>query len=162
MLPGQAARGSGALPAFVDIVIEMSRLSRHNLQDRRRRLKGFSRDSATPSKWVIELNEAGTDYFSWGESSEPDFDHGRPVLEEILAGAERKLSRDEILRRWPDRLARPKRSTLWKWLDRLVKEGQVLHDGDGRRSDPLVYMLPGMETQWQEDMLASLVKRWGK
>ena len=42
--PGQAARGSGALLAFVDIFIEMERVSRRNLKDRRRRAPCASTD----------------------------------------------------------------------------------------------------------------------
>ena len=46
--PGQAARGSGALPSFVDIIIEMDYYSQPDDLDRRRRLLAFSRHAQTP------------------------------------------------------------------------------------------------------------------
>jgi hypothetical protein len=50
VLPGQAARGNGALSGYVDITIEMRRLSRENTNDRRRRLQAYSRHDATPAR----------------------------------------------------------------------------------------------------------------
>jgi hypothetical protein len=47
---------------------------------------------------------------------------------------------------------------LWKWLDRLVKEGRVLRDGAGTRKDPHRYWLPGMEAKWQENFLKSFLE----
>src|SRR2546427_417676 len=41
--PGQAARGSGALSGYVDILVEMSWLSRADAEDRRRLLRAWSR-----------------------------------------------------------------------------------------------------------------------
>src|SRR5262249_16013394 len=54
--PGQAARGSGALAAFVDIIIEMDKCSRADSNDRRRRLRTYSRFEQTTRQLVIELN----------------------------------------------------------------------------------------------------------
>jgi len=159
LLGSQAARGSGALPGFVDIIVEMTAVSRINAQDRRRWLKGYSRDAATPPKWVIELSADGRDYRALGETGEPDFEHGWPLLKEILKNAPRKLSRPDILRVWPEKSPRPKQTTLWKWLERLVRERKVFQEGDGRRKDPFVYWLPGMEDKWQQDFLQSLVQR---
>lgn len=48
LVPGQAARGSGALSGFVDIIIEMQRLGAGHPSDRRRRLRAYSRHHATP------------------------------------------------------------------------------------------------------------------
>jgi hypothetical protein len=49
-------------------------------------------------------------------------------------------------------------NTLWKWLERLVKQRKVLQEGVGSKKDPFVYWLPGMEDQWQQDFLQSLLK----
>src|SRR5262249_1184171 len=68
-LPGQAARGSGALAAFVDIIVEMHAVSRRP-GDRRRRLRSFSRHAATPPSLVIEWTADGTDYRSLGTGAE--------------------------------------------------------------------------------------------
>jgi hypothetical protein len=64
VVPGHAARRSGALSAYVDIVLEMQAVCRRKPQDRRRRLRAYSRYAATPPTWVIEWTADGTDYRS--------------------------------------------------------------------------------------------------
>src|SRR6185436_12753895 len=59
---GQAARGSGALPGFADIVMEMSCYRRARSRDRRRRICAYSRYPETPRHVIIELNADGSDY----------------------------------------------------------------------------------------------------
>jgi hypothetical protein len=156
-VPGQAARGSGALSAYVDIILEMEALSRQ-AADRRRRLRAFSRHAATPPSLVIAWTADGTDYVQMDESAELDFEHGWPVLQGILAQAERSLTRRAILRRWPETPVAPAKVTLWKWLRRAVQEGRVLQNGRGTRKDPFLYALPGMVEKWQADFLASFLK----
>ena len=58
---GQAARGSGVLPAFADILLEM-RVPQGDPATRRRRLHGFSRYPDTPQHLLIELTPAGNGY----------------------------------------------------------------------------------------------------
>jgi hypothetical protein len=86
--PGQAARGSGALPGFVDVLIEMSWYAAPQHADRRRRLQTFSRFSETPARLVIELNADATDYTSLGDIPEPDADQIPATIFSILAAAE--------------------------------------------------------------------------
>lgn len=54
-MPGQAARGSGALAAFVDIVVEMTWYDRRSDGDRCGRLRAFSHHLETPRHMVIAL-----------------------------------------------------------------------------------------------------------
>jgi len=61
-LAGQAARGSGALAGFVDVIIEMGYSSHPDDLDRRRRLVAFSRHDQTPRHLLIELQADGADY----------------------------------------------------------------------------------------------------
>jgi hypothetical protein len=157
-LPGQAARGSGALSGFVDIIVEMHALSRRP-DDRRRLLRSFSRHSATPPSLVIEWTPDGADYRSLGTSAELDYEHGWPLLHAILDQSEGPLTRREILRRWPDSTVSPSGLTLWKWLGRAVQEGRVLQNGRGHRRDPFRYQLPGMIEKWQQKLLATFFKR---
>jgi hypothetical protein len=157
-LPGQAARGSGALAGFVDIIVEMHAVSRRP-DDRRRLLRSFSRHAATPPSLVIEWTADGTDYRSLGTSAELDYEHGWPLLHAILEQSEGPLTRLAILRRWPDAVVAPSKLTLWKWLGRAVQEGRVLQDGRGNRREPFRYQLPGMVQKWQQNFLASFRKR---
>jgi hypothetical protein len=157
-VPGQAARGSGALSGYVDIILEMHPVT-HHPGDRRRRLRGYSRHAATPATLVIEWTADGTDYHNLGTSMELDFDHCWPVLQGILAQAERPLTRRMILQRWPETAAMPAKQTLWRWLSQAVLEGRVLQNGAGHRRDPYRYLLPGMTAKWQQDFLEAFNKR---
>jgi hypothetical protein len=157
-VPGQAARGSGALPAFVDIIVEMQAVARRP-EDRRRRLRAFSRHAATPPNLVLAWTADGTDYVNLGASVEVDYEQGWPVLQALLEQAERPLTRRAIWQRWPDPAMVPARHTLWKWLSRAVAEGRVLQQGRGHRKDPYRYALPGMAEKWQQDFMASFLKR---
>jgi hypothetical protein len=158
VVPGQAARGSGALTAHVDINLEMYSVSRRNPKDRRRRLRAYSRYAATPPEWVIEWSADGSGYLGLGPSAEPDFEHGWPVLQALLASAEGVMTRRAIHRAWPAAAAAPARKTLWKWLSRVVKEGKVLQHGSGTRKDPYLYSLPGMAEKWQASFIAEFTR----
>jgi hypothetical protein len=155
-LPGQAARGSGALAGFVDIIVEMQAVSSRP-DERRRLLRSFSRHSATPPSLVIEWTADGTDYRSLETSGELTYAHGWPVLHAILDQSEGPLTRRTILLRWPESAVAPGEMTLWRWLSRAVQEGRVLQDGRGSRRDPLRYQLPGMAEKWQQRFLASFI-----
>ena len=159
LVPGQAARGSGALTAYVDIVLEMQSVCRRSRFDRRRRLQAYSRYAATPPTWAIEWTTDGTDYLGLGPSAEPDFDRSWPVLLALLENAEKPLTRRAILRQWPNTAAAPAQNTLWRWLDRVVKEGRVLQDGKGNRKEPFQYYLPGMLEKWQANFIAEFSRQ---
>jgi hypothetical protein len=155
---GQAARGSGALPACADIIVEMHTICRRNLKDRRRRLRAYSRYQETPTNWVIEWTADGSDYRGLGGSGEPEFEQGWPVLRGILEKAEGPMSRRDILRAWPESAAAPALKTLWNWLDRAVREREVERRGRGTRKDPYLYELPGMAVIWQARAVEELMR----
>ena len=148
---GMAARGSGALSGFADIIIEMDWYGHDVLDSRRRRLQGYSRFQETPRHLVIELNPAGTDYLTLGDYHEEQFGAHWQVLRAVLEDAHGKLSRHGVLAEWPDDFDKPDKSTLWVWLERAVECGLVLRDGSGRKNTPFRYWLPGQEEKWQDD-----------
>ncbi len=150
-LPGQAARGSGALAAFVDIILEMSWPNRSDPQDRRRRILAFSRDERTPAQRVIELNAEGTDYLTRGDFQDDDFAQNWARLRMVLEDAPGKRTRRELLEDWPADFARPDESTLWRWLERALRLGLILQEGTGRKNDPFRFWLPKQEAKWKED-----------
>jgi hypothetical protein len=61
---------------------------------------------------VLAWTADGTDYVGMGQSVEPDFEHGWPVVLGILEQAEGPLTRRAILRRWPDTAVAPS-SRAW-------------------------------------------------
>src|SRR5437764_5388837 len=87
---GQAARGSGALLADVDIAIEMRPPVTDPLS-RRRSFFALSRHDETPRQLLAELNPDTTDYVTVVEAAQDGFDAAWPVLSMIFADARDKL-----------------------------------------------------------------------
>ncbi len=146
---GQAARGSGALAAYVDVLVEKDWYARGDEDDRRRRLRAWSRHEETPRRLVIELNAAGTAYAGLGDFAQEAFGRGWEVLRRVLGQAAGKRTRAEILDEWPQGEAPPDPATVWQWLERAVGEGLLLRDGPGLRGRPYRYWLPGQEEKWR-------------
>ena len=153
---GQAARGSGALTGYVDVVMEMHWFTQSAEADRRRVLRAWSRLDETPRQLVIELNADGTDYRVVGDGPQQEFVQSWQVLEGVLLDATHKLTRQEILDSWPADYERPSAMTLSRWLGRAVTQGLVLREGTGRRNDAFRYWLSGQEERWQNDPVAVL------
>jgi hypothetical protein len=158
---GQAARGSGALPGFVDIIIEMGYYAHPDDQDRRRRLVAFSRHNDTPRHLLIELQADGTDYGVLPSCPEGALGDGWPGVASALSGAYTKLTRQEILDQWPPDYPKPDRTTLWRWLSRAAAQGVVRQEGTGRPRDPFRYWLPERELMMRpEGASAEALQAW--
>ena len=146
---GSWARGSGALTGFADILLEMHYYSTADSDDRRRKLLGFSRHTATPRRQVIELTPSGTDWLSHGDIEEEAYTHNGTVLRKVLAEAPEKWTRPEILAAWPAEEPAPSARTLLRWLERAVETGDVQRDHTGTSNDPYRYWLKGQEAKWK-------------
>jgi AAA domain len=136
---GQAARGSGALLATVDIFLEM----RHpggNPFTRRRKLTAWSRYEQTPKQMLIELSADGLSYERLADTSD-DFHTNWDTIAQVLAGAAAPLTRHEIRDAWPPGNTRPHTTTLWRWLDRAVDLALAQRDGRGTNREPYRYAL---------------------
>jgi hypothetical protein len=134
---GQAARGSGALLAAVDIFLEM----RHpggNPFTRRRRLTAWSRYDETPRQMLIELSPDGLTYERLADTSD-DFHTSWDAVALVLASAAAPLTRQEIRDAWPPGMTKPHDATLWRWLDRAVELGLAERSGRGTKSEPYRY-----------------------
>jgi AAA domain-containing protein len=142
---GQAARGSGALPGFADIVMEMGCLRRARSRDRRRRICAYSHSLETPRHLILELNADGTDYLVRSDAIGSPLAQPWPEIQYVLAHASDRLTQQTILERWPVEGDPPNRSTLSRWLKRATRQGVVCCRGSGYRGDPLRYWLPGRE-----------------
>jgi hypothetical protein len=150
-VPGQAARGSGALPSFVDVIIEMSHAAEPDDLDRRRRLVAFSRHNETPRHLLIELLADGTDYVVLQAGPEAALGENWQGALDALTMAQAKLTRQEILDDWPESHEKPQTTTLWRWLSRAVAQGVIRQDGTGLRHDPFRYWLPAREEMLRPD-----------
>ena len=99
---------------------------------------------------MIELNAAGTDYAALGDYTSAEFEDGWQVLFWVLEDALKKLTRAGLLDRWPADYKKPDSATLWRWLDRAVKDGRVRMQGTGRANSPFRYWLTAIEEKWSE------------
>jgi hypothetical protein len=150
---GQLARGSGALSAAADILLELRLYPKAAVTDRRRWLEGLSRFPETPRQRVIELTADGTDYVSRGTLFEEEFAAHWQMLQRLLAGAG-KQDRQEILERWPGEDP-PEPRSLSRWLERAVDLGLLRRDGRGQKGSPYRYWLPECEETWQQEPQAA-------
>jgi hypothetical protein len=157
--PGRAARGSIALPAFADILLELHPFAADVAGDRRRLLLGFSRNDETPPSLAIELNEEGTALTILPEQLDSDFPDCWPELRAVLEDAAEPLTRMRLLERWPEDFQRPTLRTLGNWLKTACKGNQVARSGTGRINDPIQYWLPSKMPTWLADPLWRAIHR---
>lgn len=135
---GQASRGSGALPGFVDIIVEFRRHEPENHDDTRRTLTTFSRFEETPKEVVLELREEG--YVVVGSKADAKQKDRFEIIEDILRVAEGSLTRDAIHVAWTDRaVARPGKRTLDKDLKSGYETGMWDRSGEGVKGNPFTY-----------------------
>ena len=92
-----------------------------------------------------------------GDDLGHEFADNWTVLSGVLEDASKKLTRAEVLAQWPADFVKPVGMTLWRWLDRAVKEGKVRVEGTGRRKEPFKYWLDGMEEVWKSEPLQRFV-----
>jgi AAA domain len=143
--PGEWSRGSGALPASVDIVLEMHPCCPDDLYDRRRLLLGWSRHPETPRRQLIEWTADGGDYRVLAETLDVAFERGWSAIREVLSDLAEPQTAAAILRQWPAYVPPPSRATLHRWLARAVELHWLRWEASHRRSAPYQYWLPDAE-----------------
>lgn len=138
---GQAARGSGALPGFVDVILELRRYNAAESEDRRRTLTAFSRFDATPHEAVIELTDDG--YRSCGTKLETSRNDRLAVLADLLPGEPPGLTAEQVRDSWPsDGIPTPGKRTVDQDLRHGARQGLWNQGGHGWKSDPFRYWGP--------------------
>jgi hypothetical protein len=158
--PGQAARGSIALPAFADILLELHPFTAGATGDRRRLLVSFSRNEETPPSLTLELSEDGRTYGVFPEQPDLDALEYWPDLRIVLEDAPEPLTRLQLRNRWPEGCPRPSVRTLWNWLNAACKENLVARTGTGHANDPFEYYLPSKMPVWLADSFWCLVHHY--
>ncbi len=135
---GQASRGSGALPAAADVIVELRRHRAEDPHDRRRVLRGYSRFEETPQETVLELGESG--YRVVGDRATARQADRLAAIREVLPEQGSGMRIDEVL----DALPSPKsgKTMLAADLRDGADRGMWLRHGTGRRNDPHRYRRP--------------------
>lgn len=130
-----AARGSGALMAFVDTIVELRRYSQTDRHDRRRVLTGYGRYDETPEEQVVELTQGG--YVSHGDRNSILRTDLAEIILTLLPADPPGLTADELLIAWPGPKpgAYPLRQTLKDGTE-AMRWGR---EGAGIRGQPFTY-----------------------
>jgi hypothetical protein len=138
---GQASRGSGALPGWVDVICELRRFDPQRRDDRRRVLTTFSRFDESPPEVVLELTDAG--YVTCGSKSDAKQQDRFAVIGDILNGDGSGLTADRIRDLWPegDDIPRPGLRTIRRDLSAGVAGKLWGESGAGAKGDPLRYRI---------------------
>lgn len=135
---GQAARGSGALPGFVDVIMELRRYAPQDREDRRRTLTTYSRFDETPPEAVMELTDTG--YVVIGTKTEARRADRLKVVTDILPSEAPGLTVDEILAAWPaESVPKPGKRTLQGDVRQGVADGRLEAAGQGTKGKPIRY-----------------------
>ncbi len=147
---GSAARGSGALLGFVDVILELHRVGGLQSDERRRRLVGLSRHAATPRRLVYEWDPATGAFAAVDDPHERRYRDNWEQVRAMLAKREDAATHHELLADWPADRERPAASVLYEWLNRATEDGLVRRSGRGRRDDPYRYRLPNEDDAYYD------------
>lgn len=131
---GTGTRGSGAIVAAVDVLIELDRFDKSNSTDTRRVLKSLSRLDQTPDEVVVELGPDG--YRVQGPRSKVTaIDRTRTAVSLLPNPSGKGLSIDEVREAWPDDSV-PGTRRLRDLLMGAVESGMAIRHGDGKAGSP--------------------------
>lgn len=122
---GTASRGSGALPAYADIIVEFRRFDPSKRNDTRRVVKTYSRYEETPPELVLELTPEGYDVH--GTKAQVVQQEKLSLVLEIVPLEPASYSIDKILSEWPEEEygKPPHKATMYRWLQKLKEQGSV-------------------------------------
>lgn len=132
---GQAMRGAGATPGFVDIIVEMRRYDAKQRSDNRRTLTAYSRYDDTPSELVLDYDPK-SGYRVVGTKQDSAVSDRLDVVCQILA-VQPFLTVREILEAWPTGdVVCPGHRTLTGDLDDGGDAAGIERTGKGVKGDP--------------------------
>jgi hypothetical protein len=133
----KASRGSGALPAAADVILELRRAKADDPQNRQRLLNGYGRWANVLEEVVIELAPDGSGYSAHGDRVQAEKENTLEIVLNLLPPQAPGLTTDQILDGWPKE-PRPRRALLLSLLREAV--GKTLErGGTGRKGNPYRY-----------------------
>jgi hypothetical protein len=135
---GTASRGSGAIGAFVDIILELRRFSPQDRKDRRRVLTGYSRYQLTPAELVVELSGDGLSYTPCGDRQQASREERLNTIDTILPADGEGLTVDEVRDAWPED-NKPGKRTVTDDLKCGAEGSRWTVAGTGKKGDPFRY-----------------------
>lgn len=133
----QASRGSGALPGFVDIIMEFRRLNPEQADDRHRVIRAIGRFDQTHPEMVIELTDQG--FVTTGTRGEIRRHERLEVLGAILRDFNGQMTSQGLLLHWPADLTKPSERTIQRNLEEGLARGLWKRTGAGHCHDPHLF-----------------------
>ncbi|OGY23839.1 MAG: hypothetical protein A2172_05395 [Candidatus Woykebacteria bacterium RBG_13_40_15] len=127
---GTAARGSGALGSYVDILVDFSRMDKEDPKSTKRVIKTYSRFDETPIEVVLEyLND---EYVTLGTIKEVRREAKLGVVINILEKKKEGLTVSEIVENWDEDLyGKPKKKrSVSDYISELLEKGVVVNAGE--------------------------------
>ena len=133
---GQASRGSGALPGFVDTIVELRRFNPQDPSDTRRKLTAYGRAAGIPPETVIELTPEG--YRMLGQPGTLERAGVQRIIEGLLPSEPPGLTVEQVLERWPE-ATRPGIKHARGVLNRGSDDERWERHGEGVKGNPFTY-----------------------
>jgi hypothetical protein len=134
-----ASRGSGALPAFADILLEMRRYDASTPACHKRVLTGYGRYPDFPEELVIELDDQG--YRAVGDKQQVKANQIAETIAAILPREQPGATYEELVEQWTDDQV-PRKATILKQLNAGSMNGAWQRTGEGKRGSPFQYFRP--------------------
>jgi hypothetical protein len=131
------SRGSGALPSFVDTILELRRFDATDHHERRRVLTGYGRSDETPAELVVELAADGSGYSALGDRQDVARARATDAIFAILPTTDPGKSYKEIQEDLEQ--PKPRKTTIMAVLDRGISDGDIDKSGRGISGDPYRY-----------------------
>jgi hypothetical protein len=158
-LESTGARGSGALTAFVDTIMELRRFDRASDEDPKRVLRASGRYEETPMERVIELH--GSDYALVGTKEEVV---GTNIEQEVLTFLRSDEYKDEGLSiKELEKKITGSSKRIGSAISKLFKENKLCKSGKGKKGSPAKYMIvnladtsPTREEVMRQEVCAAL------
>ncbi|MBL8761530.1 MAG: AAA family ATPase [Phycisphaerae bacterium] len=133
---GMSSRGSGALPSWVDCIVEFKRASPHDIRNPQRVLKALSRFDETPKEMLLDRGESG---YRWvGEIASNSTPERLEVIQRLLETSGKGLTAEEVESRWPG-AGKPSGKSIAKLMSDGAKKGHWELASKGARGRPACY-----------------------
>ena len=132
---GRAARGSTAIGAAMDVLLELRRFKPDELDDRRRVLSGLGRFDEIPSEVVIELAEDGSGYTASGDKKAVAAREIHGAIQDVLPEGQPGMTTDDVLAALP-KSDRRRTADVKKALREGVETGTWQRSGTGKKGNP--------------------------
>jgi hypothetical protein len=135
---GQSARGTGVLPAFADVLVEMGWPDPPAAESRRRRLTAWARFADTPRRVLVELSADGREYAVLADDGADGTDDTDAAVATVVRSRPGATVR-EVGEHWPANVPPLGEQALSRRLNRLMMAGRMTRSGAGHKGSPYRY-----------------------